>query len=34
MADIVSGRTPIVDSTDFRFSRFTDGSKVRPISGF
>lgn len=34
MADIVSGRTPIVDPAEFRFSRFTDGSKVRPISGF
>lgn len=34
MADLVIGRTPLVDPKDFRFSRFTDGSKVRPISGF
>ncbi len=34
MADIVSGRSPIVDPHEFRFSRFTDGSNVRPISGF
>ena len=34
MADIVTGRSPVVDPTDFRFSRFTDGSKVRPLSGF
>jgi glycine/D-amino acid oxidase-like deaminating enzyme len=34
MADIVTGRTPVVDPTDFRFSRFSDGSKVRPLSGF
>jgi glycine/D-amino acid oxidase-like deaminating enzyme len=34
MADIVTGRPPVVDPTDFRFSRFSDGSKVQPISGF
>ncbi|MCA2411281.1 NAD(P)/FAD-dependent oxidoreductase [Rhizobium leguminosarum] len=28
MADIVSGRPPIVDPTHFRFSRFSDGSKI------
>ena len=34
MADLVIGRAPLVDPKDFRFSRFTDGSKIRPISGF
>ena len=34
MADIVTGRPPIVDAQDFRFSRFQDGSKIAPISGF
>jgi glycine/D-amino acid oxidase-like deaminating enzyme len=34
MADIVTGRPPIVDRHDFRFSRFTDGSKLELISGF
>lgn len=33
-ADIVTGRTPIVDPTPFRFSRFSDGSKIESISGF
>ena len=28
MADIVSGRPPIVDPSYFRFSRFSDGSKI------
>ena len=32
-ADIVSGKTPIVDPTPFRFSRFSDGSTVRPVTG-
>jgi glycine/D-amino acid oxidase-like deaminating enzyme len=32
-ADLASGRTPIVDPTPFRFSRFTDGSVVRPLTG-
>ncbi|MDP9809514.1 glycine/D-amino acid oxidase-like deaminating enzyme [Rhizobium tibeticum] len=34
MADIVTGRAPAVDLSAFRFSRFTDGSKVELISGF
>ncbi|MGH6860015.1 MAG: NAD(P)/FAD-dependent oxidoreductase [Phyllobacterium sp.] len=34
MADIVTGRTPVVDPHEFRFSRFSDGSKIRPLSGF
>ncbi|MBF2713772.1 NAD(P)/FAD-dependent oxidoreductase [Agrobacterium vitis] len=34
MADIVTGRNPIVDRKDFRFSRFSDGSKIELISGF
>ena len=34
MADLVSGTAPLVDPADFRFSRFTDGSKVRPDSGY
>jgi len=32
-ADLVTGATPIVDPTEFRFSRFGDGSKPRPMSG-
>jgi glycine/D-amino acid oxidase-like deaminating enzyme len=32
-ADLVSGVHPIVDPTPFRFSRFTDGSDLRPLSG-
>lgn len=34
MADIVTGRPPIVDPAAFRLSRFSDGSKVRPMTGF
>jgi glycine/D-amino acid oxidase-like deaminating enzyme len=34
MADIVTGRDPIVDRHDFRFSRFSDGSKIELVSGF
>lgn len=34
MADIVTGRSPIVERRDFRFSRFSDGSKIELISGF
>lgn len=34
MADIVTGRQPIVDRKDFRFSRFADGSKIKLVSGF
>jgi glycine/D-amino acid oxidase-like deaminating enzyme len=33
MADIVTGRAPIVDPAAFRFSRFSDGSKIELISG-
>ena len=33
MADIVSGRTPVVDPSEFRFSRFADGTKIRSMSG-
>ena len=28
MADILTGRPPVVDPTPFRFSRFSDGSKI------
>jgi glycine/D-amino acid oxidase-like deaminating enzyme len=34
MADIVAGRPPLVDPKAFRFSRFSDGSKIELISGF
>lgn len=34
MADIVTGRSPLVDPKAFRFSRFSDGSKIELISGF
>lgn len=34
MADIVLGRTPVVDPHEFRFSRFTDGSRLAPMTGF
>ncbi|RWR30833.1 FAD-binding oxidoreductase [Sinirhodobacter populi] len=34
MADLVTGRTPVVDPAPFRFSRFSDGSKIEIISGF
>jgi hypothetical protein len=30
MADLVTGATPVVDPTPFRFSRFSDGSHPRP----
>jgi glycine/D-amino acid oxidase-like deaminating enzyme len=33
MADLVTGSDPIVDPTPFRYSRFTDGSRPRPIAG-
>lgn len=33
MADIVANRTPVVDPTAFRLSRFHDGSKIQLISG-
>lgn len=32
VADLAMGAPPIVDPRDFRFSRFTDGSRVRPMS--
>lgn len=32
-ADLVSGRDPAVDPAPFRFSRFADGSPVRPQAG-
>ncbi|OQM76472.1 NAD(P)/FAD-dependent oxidoreductase [Manganibacter manganicus] len=34
MADLVTGGTPLVDPKNFRFSRFSDGSKIELISGF
>jgi glycine/D-amino acid oxidase-like deaminating enzyme len=34
MADLVTGQPPLVDPTNFRFSRFSDGSKIEIISGF
>jgi glycine/D-amino acid oxidase-like deaminating enzyme len=34
MADLVSGAAPIVDPVPYRFSRFSDGSKVEVIAGF
>lgn len=34
MADIVSGRRPRVDPKEFRFSRFTDGSRIAPDLGY
>jgi len=32
-ADLATGARPIVDPTAFRFSRFTDGSRPRPMAG-
>jgi len=32
-ADLVTGATPIVDPAAFRFQRFADGSRPRPIAG-
>ncbi|MBO0663987.1 FAD-binding oxidoreductase [Jiella sp. MQZ9-1] len=32
-ADLVTGSTPIVDPAAFRFSRFSDGSKIVPLTG-
>ncbi|MEX0318794.1 MAG: NAD(P)/FAD-dependent oxidoreductase [Ruegeria sp.] len=34
MADLVTGTTPCADPTDFRLSRFTDGTRVRADAGF
>lgn len=33
IADLVTGAAPVVDPKAFRFSRFSDGSRVRPIAG-
>jgi glycine/D-amino acid oxidase-like deaminating enzyme len=33
IADIVSGAQPTVDAKPFRFSRFVDGSDIRPTTG-
>jgi glycine/D-amino acid oxidase-like deaminating enzyme len=33
MADLVTGRPPIVDPAAFRFSRFTDGSRLQFFTG-
>ena len=33
VADLVSGDAPIVDPTPFRFSRFSDGSKIEVYTG-
>lgn len=33
MADLVMGRAPVVDPTDFRLSRFHDGSRIRIDEG-
>ncbi|WP_339115431.1 FAD-binding oxidoreductase [Thioclava sp. GXIMD2076] len=32
-ADLMTGHAPIVDPTPFRLSRFSDGSKIAPMSG-
>ena len=32
-ADLVMGRPPIVDPAPFRFSRFSDGTKIQPVAG-
>lgn len=34
MSELVTGRTPCVDPHHFRFSRFSDGTKLRPDDGF
>lgn len=34
MADLVTGTSPVVDPTDYRLSRFSDGSRIAPDSGF
>ena len=33
IADIVTGAAPVVDPTAFQFSRFSDGSKIMPLTG-
>lgn len=32
-ADLVSGQTPVVDPTPFRFARFSDGTRLQPEVG-
>ena len=32
-ADLVSGKTPIVDPSPFRYSRFIDGTRMEPLAG-
>jgi len=32
-ADLVSGKTPIVDPAPYRFSRFTDGTRLEALTG-
>jgi glycine/D-amino acid oxidase-like deaminating enzyme len=32
-ADLVTGKTPFVDPSPFRYSRFIDGSKLAPTTG-
>jgi glycine/D-amino acid oxidase-like deaminating enzyme len=34
MAQLVTGEAPCVDPAPFRFGRFSDGTKPRPIGGF
>lgn len=34
LADLVTGADPVVDPHDFRLSRFSDGSRVRPDHGY
>jgi len=34
MADLVTGAPPIADPAPYRFSRFSDGSKIEVIAGF
>jgi glycine/D-amino acid oxidase-like deaminating enzyme len=34
MAQLVTGETPCVDATPFRFTRFSDGTRPRPEAGF
>lgn len=33
-ADLMVGRSPIIDPTPYRFNRFSDGSKIEIISGY
>jgi glycine/D-amino acid oxidase-like deaminating enzyme len=34
MADLVTGASPVVDAAPFRFSRFSDGTKIKVEAGF